>query len=413
MFWQICGLIIIVLLLVQLFLFTLAQFNRTAHSKKVSALEHQNLQGKIQHLQQLRQKKTELGIAWNGIRKFVVKEKIQHTDQLCSFYLSPHVKKALPDFRPGQYLTFELHLPGESKPLIRCYSLSDSPNPNLFRVTIKKVPQGKASNYFHDTVQDGDILDVKAPSGKFFLETNEKSGIVLIGGGIGLTPVLSMLNFLVDRGSPQEIYFFYGVRNRAEHIMKEHLEKIAQQFPNVHLHVCYSLPNKNSQKERDYHHQCRVSTKLLKEVLPSNNFDYYFCGPGAMMESLADGLSTWGVPSKNIHFETFGPASVQKTSKKRPPVSIDPSKQVAHYNITFKRSGKQIPWDYTHQTLLELAEANAISIPSGCRAGSCGTCLTALQSGAVEYHNEPGSDPDPGTCLTCIAIPKSDIVIDA
>ncbi len=119
------------------------------------------------------------------------------TGDICSFYLEPHDRRPLPSFMPGQYLTFRLNIPGQAKPVIRCYSLSDGPKAEYFRVTIKKVgpPPGKAdgkpglvSSHFHDQIEQGDIVDVKAPGGQFFLDPAEDTPAVLIGGGIGLTP---------------------------------------------------------------------------------------------------------------------------------------------------------------------------------------------------------------------------------
>ncbi len=147
------------------------------------------------------------------------------------------IKKPLPSFDPGQYLTFRLDIPGQSKPVMRCYSLSDNPKPEFYRVSIKAAPPpletpdappGLSSNYFHDYIQEGDILDVKAPGGHFFLDTGKHTPVVLIGGGIGLTPVLSMVNQIVKSGSMRETHLFYGVRNGAHHVMKKDLRRIAR-----------------------------------------------------------------------------------------------------------------------------------------------------------------------------------------
>jgi ferredoxin-NADP reductase len=220
--------------------------------------------------------------------------------------MRPHDGKPLPGFKPGQYLTFQLNIPGKDKPTVRCYSLSDGPRGEYYRVSIKRcpaprgkpdIPPGLSSNFFHDHVKEGDILDVRAPGGHFFLDLEATGPIVLIGGGIGITPVLSMLNTLVADGTlKRQVHFFLGVRNSKDHPMKAHLEELNKLHDNLTLHVCYSGPEDKDVKDRDYQHGERVSIDLFKRVLPSNNFDFYLCGPPPMMESVVPGLEEWGVP---------------------------------------------------------------------------------------------------------------------
>ena len=243
-------------------------------------------------------------LSWAGYRKFVLSQKTPEAKSICSFYLKPNDGKSLPPFQPGQYLTFKLNIPGLSKPLIRCYSLSDSPNhPDYYRVSIKKLqpppdspdlPPGKGSTFFHDHLKEGDIIDVKAPSGKFFLDLTRGAPMVLIGGGIGLTPVLSMLNTLNASGSPVEVWFFYGIRDGSEHMMKDHLTRVNLEFPSLNFHVCYSSPAKEDVLGRDYHHRGYVDLKLLKSQLPSNNYEFYICGPPGMMGAITNDLKEWG-----------------------------------------------------------------------------------------------------------------------
>lgn len=359
-------------------------------------------------------------LSWNGYRKFEIGAKVQEGGGICSFYLSPHDKKPLPPFAPGQYLTFQLHVPGQRKPIIRCYSLSDSPHyPDRYRVSIKKVlpprdkpevPPGLSSSYFHDQLDEGDILDVKAPGGHFFLDMSKHTPVVLIGGGVGITPVLSMLNGICESGSTREVWFFYGLRNSREHVMKEHLEKVANEHKNVHLQVCYSSPLDTDVEGHDYQQAARVSVDLFKEVLPSSNYDYYMCGPPPMMNSIVPDLEAWGVPKGNIHYEAFGPATVKKAKEAKPPAEAAGGDAI---EVVFAKSGKTCTWDPQASSLLDFAEDNDVVIDSGCRAGNCGTCITAIKSGEVDYVGEPGAEPEAGSCLTCISVPKSKLTLDA
>jgi len=357
---------------------------------------------------------------WNGIRKFAIAKKITQCDDVNAFYLKPHDGRPLPAFKPGQYLTFQLDLPGRDKPLIRCYSLSDSPHQKeYYRVTIKKekpppdkpgVPPGAGSSFFTDVLQEGDILNVKAPTGHFFLDMTKSNPVVLLAGGVGITPMLCMASAIAASGSKREAYFFFGVRNRREHIHKTELEKLAAENENIHLHVCYSQPGEQDVNGRNYHHEGRVDIALLKEVLPSNNFEYYLCGSGAFMKSLTDGLEAWGVPEKDVHFEAFGPASVKKKT-----VALTPAEttHLTKINVTFGRSGKTVRWEPAVENILEFARAQGIKIDSGCCAGSCGSCVVAIKSGEVDYLKKPDATPDAGTCLTCVCRPKNDLVLDA
>jgi hypothetical protein len=402
--------------LVQAGLITAGNFRRLVGQKRQGDLTLKLLRTELEMIRDLRQQRAESGLSWNGWRKFLVVKKMMECPDICSFYLAPHDKKSLPDFLPGQYLTFRIDIPGQDKPVVRCYSLSDSPRREVYRITIKRIPPrdkdtspGLVSSFFHDQVNEGDILDAKAPSGQFCLDSMGGGGVVLIGSGIGVTPVLSMLNTLVTRGSGRDIWFFHGVRNRADHIMKGHLEEIAHKNPNVELHVCASKPDPDYELGSDYHHEGRVSVDLFKKLLPSNNFDFYLCGPGPMMQDITEGLKEWGVPEKNIHYETFGPSSVKKIA-----AVVAPGAAVASgFAIQFKKSGKTLHWCGDHTSILDLAEANGISIPSGCRAGSCGTCQVAVFSGEIGYIERSDFETNPGTRLTCIGAPKSDLVLDA
>ena len=232
--------------------------------------------------------------------------------------------------------------------------------------------------------------------------------VVLIGGGVGVTPALSMLNFITATGSTRETWFFYGVRDGLQHVQREYLQQVATEHENVKINVCYSQPRETDVQGRDYEHEEWVTVDLLKRLLPSNNYDFFICGPAAMMDSLTHDLRAWGVPKSKIHFEAFGPATVKRVSKDMPAPS-----SAASVEVEFARSGNTLVWDGSASSLLEFAEASGIPMESGCRAGNCGSCLTAIRSGAVEYLNEPGAPVEDGTCLTCIAIPKGNVVLDA
>lgn len=358
--------------------------------------------------------------AWNGYRKFTVAKKVQECPDTYSFYLAPHNNRPLPPFKPGQHLTFQLHPPGADKPLVRCYSLSDGFLTDAhYRVTIKRalppgdVPDarpGIISSYFCDNVAEGDILDVKAPMGHFCLEVDENRPAVLISGGIGITPMLAMARALTHLGDTRETFFFFGCRNGEDHMFRDEMVALQQANPNLRLHVCYSRPRDGDVPGKSFNHEGRVTIELLKQILPSSNYEFYLCGPGPFMDTLVHGLYDWGVPKKDVKFEAFGPATVKTGPKEIP----EPKGNEPTVEVEFVRTGKRLTWDPALGNLLAFAESHGIrTIEGGCRAGSCGTCLVAIKEGAIEYEIAPGDPPEEGSCLTCICRPKGNLVIDA
>ncbi len=361
------------------------------------------------------------GSSWEGYREFSIqrREFEDNKQSICSFYLIPLDGKPLPAFNPGQFLTFKLLLEDPishvSKTVVRCYSLSDTSRPDYYRISVKRVPApvnqpdlapGLSSCFFHDQVQEDSKILVKAPSGYFQLMNNEGLPIVLIGGGIGITPMLSILNTVLEQGVKTEVWLYYGLRNGDEHIMKAHLQILSRTHDNFHLHVCYSTPNESDIEGVDFQHNTRVDLTLLRATLKLMRYQFYICGPKPMMESLVPGLQDWGVNTDDIYYESFGPATLSKHKKTVSAISSEHP-----INITFSQTGKNILWDPTADSLLEFAEANDIEVKSGCRAGSCGSCQTAVQAGEVDYNQEPDADVSAGHCLLCISKPKNNLTL--
>jgi ferredoxin-NADP reductase len=176
--------------------------------------------------------------SWAGFRSFTLREKVRESDNAASFYLVPADGRPLPPYLPGQYLTVRLYIPRVARPLVRSYSLSDAASTDRYRLTIKRIPtraeepraaSGLVSAYFHEQLAVGDRIEAKAPAGTFTLDvTQHDQPVVLIGGGIGITPLVSMLNSIVAAESPRETWLLYGVRDHREHIMGGHLEAIAR-----------------------------------------------------------------------------------------------------------------------------------------------------------------------------------------
>jgi ferredoxin-NADP reductase len=371
-----------------------------------------------------------MAAAWAGLRTFHVERKALEdaTGQVCSFYLAPEDGKPLAPFLPGQFLTFQLATPtpmGGTQSVTRCYSLSDAPQSNYYRISVKRapapvgssLPAGVSSNYFHDHVAVGSKLQVRAPAGHFHIDRSD-APVVLIGGGIGITPMLSMLNWCLAAQPGREVWLFYGVRSKAELVMQTQLQDLAAQYPGFHLHLCLSDPQPGDldghRSGAVHQHHSRVDVTLLRRLLPLKPYHYYICGPTPMLQSLVPALEDWGVPDGRIHFEAFGPASVpRKKAASAVHAAVQSADKDSAVMVTFAKSGKQLPWQPGMGSLLDFAQASGIAIDSGCRAGGCGTCQTSIRSGEVAYIQAPDFDPEPGSCLLCVCTPKTAVTLEA
>ena len=356
--------------------------------------------------------------SWSGFRKFTVSERHEECAGVVSFTLLPHDRRPLPSYLPGQFLTFKIK--HQHQVIRRCYSLSDAPdypigNPRTssilqqpsYRVTIKRIegPEGPGicSNYFHDQVQVGTILDVAAPSGYFVLDPEDPRPVVFLAAGIGVTPLFSMVRSICNSGRShqREVWFFLGIRDREHGVFRESLEQLAHTHDNLNLHICYSQLPMGTPIDRRFEHRGRISIDLLKQLLPANNYSYLMCGPESMMTGMRSALRDWGVPDDDIQQEVF--SAIRQPLRTTTPTA----------KVTFAKSDMTCVWNAEEGSILDFATAHGIVIDSGCRAGSCGSCMTAIRSGEVDYVSHPGTSIEDGSCLTCIAVPKTDLIIDA
>jgi len=374
--------------------------------------------------------------AWAGWREFRVRSRAfaDPAQSQCSFYLEPVDGAPLPSFKPGQFLTFSLDVPDEgsdapgakrgvtrtiTRIVTRCYSLSDRPDPACYRVTIKRVPSpadrpelppGVSSNHFHDHVQAGDVLKVKAPSGHFFIDPDASVPAVLVAGGIGITPMMSMLRWCLAEQPGRRVHLVYGLRHGGEHAFKQQLNELAASHPQFTLTVVYSRPGPDDVAGTDFQHAGHVDVDLLKRTLPHGRHQFYVCGPPAMMQTLVPALAQWGVPREDLHFEAFGPASVKLSGSG---AEAEAEVVAAPVEVRFDRSGRTLVWDGQDANLLEFAERHGVPVDSGCRSGGCGSCETGLSRGTVHYENPPDHDIAAGHCLLCVGRPSSALVLDA
>ncbi|QHE52378.1 NO-inducible flavohemoprotein [Pontibacillus sp. HMF3514] len=245
---------------------------------------------------------------WSGYKPFFVDQKIQESDEITSFYLKPVDETPLPAFQPGQYIGVELTIPGDTYRHIRQYSLSDAPNKPYYRISVKRDGEGSVSNYLHDDIKEGDTLPVSAPAGDFVLDFNKNTPVVLLSGGVGLTPLTSMLNTVVKNQPEREVIFIQAARNGNVHGLKEEIAQLSNNNENITSYIVYSEPTEADRKDGNHDKEGIITFEWLQEVLPHNEMDYYFCGPEPFMDTVYNALKQLGAAEEQINFEFFGPA---------------------------------------------------------------------------------------------------------
>lgn len=244
---------------------------------------------------------------WEGFRNFRVDKKVKESDVITSFYLKPEDGKAIASYGAGQYITVKVQPEDQEFTSLRHYSLSEAPGKDYYRISVKREDMGVVSNYLHQSVQAGDVLPVSAPAGDFVLEAKETPA-VLISGGVGLTPMVSMLNTIVEQQPEREVTFIHAALNSHVHALKEHVAQLASECPTVKSFVAYSEPTEQDREAKNFDKEGFVDLEWLKAILTTNQADFYFCGPTPFMKVIYRALKDWDVPTENIHFEFFGPA---------------------------------------------------------------------------------------------------------
>ena len=355
-------------------------------------------------------------------RTLVVTRKVPESESITSFYLAAEDGEPLDTFLPGQFLPLRLNIPGQYVPVYRTYSLSDRPGAEHYRLTIKREPAppdlpnvypGVSSNYFHDHVDVGSTLSAKAPRGRFYLDPKGETPVALVSGGVGQTPMISMLNAIVAAGTERPTWFVHASRFGREHAFSEAVRRLAEEHNNVHVHIRYSQPSPADVIGRDHDDTGRIDADLLKRLGPDDECDFYLCGPTGFMRSLFDGLLSWGVPEQRIHYEFFGPASaVRERAKVATPRRVaEAAECCTDLEVTFSTSGVRANWNPSFESILDLAEANGLSPDYSCRSGVCQTCMARIEEGEVEYVIEPLDPPDDGSVLICVSKPMTPVVI--
>ncbi len=355
-----------------------------------------------------------------------VADVIQESADCRSFYLVDPYGQELPEFFPGQYVMVRPAVAGAYQ-TTRCYSLSSSPDARYWRITVKEqVPPsdsagGKStglSSWLHRTIDKGDCLFVGGPSGKFYLPTESTNELVLLAAGVGITPMASMLRWSLEHTPSRKVKLLYQVRDIDHWPLGESIHAWQADFDAMEAHTFLSRETDEviaslSEELPGTFHSGRIESYLAKftqsefaqnEFAQSSNTDFYMCGPDNWMEQMRAQLTACGVAAEHIHWESFGSNPI--------PTSTN-TENFSTHAVRFDLSDTSVQWEDAEQSIWELAKANQLEIPSGCLSGVCGSCRVKLISGEVEYDRQISVELASGECLTCIARPATDIVLEA
>ncbi|MDF9621037.1 pyridoxamine 5'-phosphate oxidase family protein [Pseudomonas entomophila] len=336
---------------------------------------------------------------WLGWRVLRIE---QESRDIRSFYLQPEDGVPVP-FAPGQHIPVRLRIDGAT-PLIRTYSLSSAPSDGYLRISVKA--QGAASRYLHRQLKVGDRLEVRLPMGCFTLDPQSDRPIVLIGAGVGITPLMAMLREQLAKAEQRRIHLFHGGRALADLPFQQELAALQQQANGLlSIHRALSQPEPQAVRGHDYAFACRLGIEQIKATLALDDYDFYLCGPASFTQDLYEGLRGVHVPDARIHAEAFGPSTLRRHTDDDQPTLQQPPPATEPVPVYFASSAKEARWAPGSGTLLELAESRGLSPDFSCRGGSCGTCRTKLVSGQVHYPNPPAELPDEGFALICCAVP--------
>ena len=341
-------------------------------------------------------------IRWQGKLVLAETERVNHN--VMTFRLKTPDGTPIPFVNhPGQFLMLS-GAPG-GVPTKRSYTIASPPNwRDRVEITVKREEHGLVSRWLHDELKPGDTLDVESPNGTFHFTGEEADSVVLIAGGVGITPMMSIVRYLTEEDWPGDIHLVLSFRTDADLIFRDEIAALAARNPNLHIVTTVSRANGSWSGRRG-----RIDAALLAEAIPNiAERRAYICGPTAMMDSAKANLVALGLPQANIHMEAFG-------TDKRDPTRPSSSGQAAIAGkVLFDLSDAVAPLE-EGATILDAADDAGIFIDNACRTGTCGACRVKLNAGEVSMANDDAlteQDKSDGYVLACQAQISSDVTVE-
>jgi ferredoxin-NADP reductase/DMSO/TMAO reductase YedYZ heme-binding membrane subunit len=353
------------------------------------------------------------GERWEGVLRLA--KVFVETPEVRTFRLVAPSGTTLPfQHLPGQFLTLRLNLDGRD--VRRSYTIASSPTRTAYcELTIKREEHGLVSRHLHDVVREGATLNVSAPAGRFTFTGTEAEKIVMIAGGVGITPLMAKIRYQTDIAWPGKIQLVYSVKTQRDIIFRSELEELQRRYPNLKIDVTVTRePSAEWTGKRG-----RLSAAMLMSIVPDiAQSRVHLCGPTELVEPLKKALRELGVADDQMKSEAFGSPSRKRSDGSTalaPEESANANGHASTASIRFSRSNKRLDGVGT-RTVLELGEALGIALPYDCRSGVCGQCKTRLLSGSVVMATEDALDPldrANSLILACQARCRDDVVVDA
>lgn len=367
--------------------------------------------------------------ASSRFQPFEVIAKTRESETITSFTLAPRNKDHWRPFEAGQFLTIRIP-DGAGGHVFRNYTVSSSPRQSgTYRITVKReaapsdqLPQGLSSCWLHDEVEPGAVLEIDTPRGAFKLDRESTRPVVLLSGGVGLTPTVSMLHVLA-RETDRPVWFIHACDSMTVQALRDEVEELAKVRSGITVHVCHRFASEDDMQAGRCHSTGFLSREVLQKLLPLDDYDIYMCGPPPFMKAVYGILTGLGVRKERIAYEFFGPANLlseneTQAAKLDAPVTpkvagaTDAATGNDAIRIVLQKSGRELVWTKASISLLDCLEANGIEPEFSCRAGICGTCEQGLVAGEVDYFEEPLDDVPQRRVLLCCTKPKTSVVLD-
>jgi ferredoxin-NADP reductase/ferredoxin len=342
-------------------------------------------------------------IRWMG--KLKLAEVIQETHDVRTFRFKALDGGQIPfDYLPGQFLTLRVSL--KNIPTRRSYTIASTPTwRDRIEITVKREEKGLVSRWLHDELRVGDEVEIEAPNGAFVFSGSEALSIVLIGGGVGITPMMSAVRYLTETNWPGKIFLILGFRSPRDFIFREEISGLQNRNANLSVTVTMSRPGNEAWSGA----AGRINAELLALAVPEiASRRAHICGPPEMMDASRAALIELGVPETEIRMEAFG------TIKRNPTAGRATSTQ-ASGKVVFQTSGATASVG-VGATILDAADETGVFIDNACRSGTCGSCRIKLVAGAVQMAAEDAltqQDKAEGYILACQAKIRGDVTVEA
>ena len=336
------------------------------------------------------------------------------SERIKSFYLEARGHTPA-RFQAGQFLTIKVPIDDTNQ--VRTYTVSSSPAEAHYRISVKRENRssrdpnslGIVSHYLHTAVEPGDIIFAKAPQGTFKLQEHTDQPLLLIAGGVGITPMIAMIRHTLNETfrtrMPRQIILIAAARNAKQRAFYQELKSLSSAASGMlRVYWVLSEPEPHLKPGLDFQHKGRISKELLQAILPLDNYASYLCGPSGFMQTSYDLLLDLGVSDQQIHTEAFGPSSLKRQIP-QPEEQQSQSNPAEEALVHFIDSQVEQLWTPQQGTLLEFAESHGLNPDFSCRSGQCGACKVILESGTVSYATPPSIELAANEVLLCCAQP--------